>query len=393
MGGSGVVYKLVQGIIKRINQALDSSGRGGSLGIAPPKAGLEKWYLDMVGLATMADMVPLQGENRVFAHYGLRVLRKTPRLGLRKLIEKSKLRQTDICEDDIGFTIAPRINAASRMGDPVQAFQLLTATDDATAETLSNHLNKINDERKGLAGVITKEIKRQIKKRAESETMKKVLVVGNPDWKPPLLGPVASNLSDEFGVPVFLWGRSDGELIKGSCRSDGRVNLVELMSKTPEGTFAGFGGHKMSGGFSVNHENIHLLEEALCKAYEHLEKEVPKTEDVFIDGKLTLNDVNWVVYESIAQLAPFGTGNEKPVFLFEGITIDEVKLFGKEKNHLELIFRNSQGKKVSAIGFFTTVDSYDKKIARGEKINLIATLEKSTFRNFPELRLRIVDVV
>lgn len=378
--GSGIVYKLVQGILKKNNFGL--------------KEGLEKWYLDMVGLATLADMVPLQGENRVFAYYGLKVLRMSQRKGLVKLMEKSKLQQRYICEDDIGFTLAPRINAASRMGDPLQAFQLLTAEDDATAETLATHLNTINDERKTIAATITKEIKKQIKKRNVGKTLdKKVLVIGNPDWRPALLGPVANNLAEEFNVPVFLWGRADGEFIKGSCRSDGRISLLDLMNYVPKDLFVGFGGHKMSGGFSISHEKIHTLEEALCVAYEHLVKNVPEVESLFVDMSLSINDANWTTYGSIEKLAPFGIGNEKPLFIFENIVIDEVKLFGKEKNHLELSFRNSEGKKITSIGFFMKPEQFTKPLLKGEKINLVATMEKSMFRNFPELRLRIVDII
>ena len=378
--GSGVIFKLIQAILKKNNFGI--------------KEGMEKWHLDMVGLATMADMVPLQGENRALAFFGLKILRLSPRIGLKKLLQKNKITQRYLCEDDIGFTIAPRINAASRMGDPMQAFQLLTSTNEADAENLADYLNKKNDERKSIAAVIAKEVKKVIKKRTGSDgIMKKVLVIGNPDWKPALLGPVANNLAEEFNVPVFLWGRADGEFIKGSCRSDGKINLSELMEHTPPDLFLTYGGHKMSGGFSISHEKIHLLENELCKAYEILNKEGIVDDELFVDLKLSVDDVNWATHNSIEQLSPFGVGNEKPLFLFENIIIDEVKLFGKEKNHLELIFRNNEGKKVSAIGFFMTPKNFSMPILRGEKINLVATMEKSMFRNFPELRLRIVDVI
>ncbi|MCR4334465.1 MAG: single-stranded-DNA-specific exonuclease RecJ [Patescibacteria group bacterium] len=376
--GSGVIFKLIQAILNKNNFGI--------------KEGMEKWHLDMVGLATMADMVPLQGENRAFAFFGLKMLRLSPRIGLKKLLQKNKIIQKYLCEDDIGFTIAPRINAASRMGDPLQAFQLLTAVDEASAETLADHLNKINDERKTIAGTITKEIKKVLKKR-QGDDAKKVLVIGNPDWKPALLGPVANNLAEEFNTPVFIWGRADGEFIKGSCRSNGKINLSELMEHTPSDLFLTYGGHKMSGGFSISHEKIHLLESELCKAYEILTKDGIKEDESFVDLKLNINDVNWTTYNDIEKLCPFGIGNEKPLFLFENIIIDEVKLFGKEKNHLELIFRNSENKKVSSMGFFMTPENFSFPIIRGEKINLVATMEKSMFRSFPELRLRIVDIV
>jgi len=384
--GSGVAYKLVQGILKKKNFGV--------------KEGMEKWFLDMVGFATLADMVPLKGENRIFAYYGLKVLRKTQRLGLLKLIEKAKIRKEHLNEEDIGFTLAPRINAASRMGKPSEAFELLTSSEPMHADSVAAYLNKINDQRKGAAAAMTKEVKKILGVRGLSE--RKVLVLGNPEWKPPLIGPVCNNIMEQYGVPVFMWGRSDGTELKGSCRSNGTVNLVELMKAVPQGLFLGFGGHKMSGGFSISHEKVHLLEDALNAAYDLLHKDAEeKVEEIFVDRRLRIDDVNWNTYNEIEKLSPFGMDNPRPTFLFENIIVEQVKHFGKEKNHLELSFVNGRGKIVPAIGFFATDESFvkpgesekDGKITVGKSINLVANIEKSVFRSYPELRLRIVDII
>ncbi len=378
--GSGIAYKLVQAILKKNNFGL--------------KEGVEKWFLDMVGFATLADMVPLKDENRIFAHYGLRVLRKTPRLGLRKLIDKAKVNREHLNEEDIGFMLAPRVNAASRMGKPSEAFEMLTAVEEDHADRISTYLNRINDERKGAAAAMTKEVKKLLAIRTDEDRVKKVLVIGNPNWKPALIGPVCNNIMEQFKVPVFMWGRSDGDQIKGSCRSDGSVSVVDLMRKVPAELFLGFGGHKMSGGFSISHEKVHLLEEELCKAYEVLHTDiVPVVQEVFIDKKMRLDDVNWLTYNTVEQLSPFGMDNPRPVFIFEQVLISAVKLFGKEKNHLELTFKNSKGKNISSIGFFMTQEDFEKKIEPGEIVNLVASIEKSMFRSFPELRLRIIDIL
>ncbi len=378
--GSGVAYKLVQGILKKNNFGI--------------REGSEKWFLDMVGFATLADMVPLKGENRIFAYYGLKVLRKTPRLGLLKLLEKAKLKREHINEEDIGFTLAPRVNAASRMGKPSEAFEMLTAVEENHADIISSYLNKINDQRKGAAAAITKEVKKTLLLRNDTDRARKVLVIGNPEWKPALIGPVCNNIVEQYGVPVFMWGRADGLDLKGSCRSNGEVNLIELMKAVPEGTFLGYGGHKMSGGFSISHEKVHLLEDALNAAYEvlHRDKEV-KEKEVFVDRRLSMNEVNWSTFNTIEKLSPFGMDNPRPVFLFEKVKIDEMKLFGKEKNHLELKFKNDAGKKIAAIGFFMTAEAFEKPLYQGGEINLVASMEKSMFKNFPELRLRIVDII
>ena len=375
--GSGVVYKLIQAILKKNRFGM--------------KEGAEKWLLDMVGIATCADMVPLQGENRVLAYYGLKVLRKSPRLGLMKLLRKMNVSQSNITEDDIGFMIAPRINAASRMGVPMDAFNLLSATDETEAGIYTDHLHSINEERKGIVAGIVKELHKRIADRLDYETHP-VLVIGDPRWKPSLLGLAANTLMEKYKRPVFLWGREDGTEIKGSCRSDGSVDLVEMMQEVPVGVFTHFGGHAMSGGFAVEHDRIHHLEEVLHAAY--LKKKKNKdAEQIFIDAVLSLDDVSWQNFRSLEKMMPFGLDNDKPIFLFENVVVESLKQFGKKTDHLELVFRNTRGDKISAIGFFSKPEDFANVPAAAKKINLVASLEKSVFGGRTELRLRIVDII
>ncbi len=385
--GSGVIFKVIQALIKT----------GKERGIFEIKDGHEKWFLDMVGLATLSDMVPLIGENRVFSYYGMKVLQKSPRVGLLKLLSILKINQTTLTEDDIGFMITPRINAASRMGIPLDAFKLLSTMDEVEAGTLAEHLNNKNDERKGLVASMIKEVKKRIE-NSDTKT-KQVLVFGNPEWKPSLLGLVANSFGDEHGKPVFFWGRNgEGEgVIKGSCRAGGDTNIVKLMEKANKisgDLFVDYGGHKGAGGFSLLQENVHTLEERLNNAYDELSAEgaLSSGVDVLIDKKISIDDVSWDLFSQVEKFAPFGLDNPKPLFLLENITISAVKLFGKEKNHLELKFKNSKGKDVTAMAFFQTGDKYSVPVKEGASINLVATLEKSVFRNFPELRLRIIDI-
>jgi single-stranded-DNA-specific exonuclease len=260
------------------------------------------------------------------------------------------------------------------------------------AGMLAEHLNNKNDERKGVVAGMVKEIKKKIRDR--NDEMKNVLVLGNPDWKPSLLGLVASSFSDEHNRPVFLWGRegSNGSsIIKGSCRSGGDVDIFALMEKSKD-VFLEYGGHKGAGGFSVSQENIHILEEKLNEAFLKLPDMSGTGLDVVVDKKLTLDDINWNTYSSVEKFAPFGFENPKPIFLFENIAISAVKLFGKEKNHLEIKFKNSSGKDITAMAFFSGPEKFSVSVEVGNSINLVATLEKSNFRNFPELRLRIIDI-
>ncbi len=389
--GSGVGFKLIQAILKLNRFNL--------------KEGTEKWFLDMVGIATLSDMVPLTGENRALASYGLMVLKKTPRKGLMRLLQHLKIPQRYLTEDDIAFMITPRINAASRMGVPMDAFRLLSTDNEDEAYIYVEHLDKINTERKSTVSVLVKEVKKIIRER-NADNPRNVIVVGNPQWRPSLLGLVANSLAEEFNKPAFLWGRDGDGVIKGSCRSGGTVSVVDIMNKVPAGVILQYGGHSASGGFAISNEKIHYLDDELNSAFDILQKDFSDSKanitPDYIDMEMRLDEVNWDTYGDIEKLAPFGTGNPKPLFIFKNIKIVAMKGFGKEKNHLQLTFKKDNGQIVNAIGFFMKAEQFkvkdkntdeEREIKADDTIDLIATMEKSMFGGRVELRLRIVDIV
>ncbi len=378
--GAGVAFKLAQAILIRGKEK-------GSIVDVPD--GWEKWLLDMAGLSTIADMVPLQNENRVLAYYGLKVLRKSPRPGIHALLREAKVDQRYLTEEDVGFTIGPRINAASRMDIPFRAFELLSTTDVVVANERARLLASLNAERKTEVARMVKDAKRLLEKRELSS----VIVIGNPGWRVGVAGIVANQLAETYDRPAFVWGKEGSSVIKGSCRSDGRVNIVDLMIATRQGVFIDKGGHEFSGGFSIDSDAIHFLESALVEAHLTIAKK-EKTKGIpEVDAVLTVSDVNEETFHAIDLLAPFGVGNPKPLFRFEGVVVDKVEQFGKGKEHLKLILRDRDGKSVNALGFFmSTVSFPGVDIANGSRIDLIASFEKSYFRGYPELRLRIVGI-
>lgn len=384
--GAGVIFKVVQALVRRGNEQ--------KIFTEEIAEGWEKWLLDMVGIATLSDMVPLVGENRALAHFGLIVLRKSPRKGLQKLLKKTRTTQNTISEEDIGFTISPRINAASRMGEPETAYQMLSTTDDAEADETVRHLDKINNERKGKVAAMVREIHKTIDKESDD----KIIVKGNPNWIPSLLGLACSKIVDEYKKPVFLWGRGEGHDLKGSCRSDGTVNLVEIMNQIKPGVVGEFGGHMMAGGFVVSDAGIHDLQEELNKAYDAIVKTDSDGKTVGemtteVDAKMRIDDVTWTTFNEIEKLSPFGVGNNRPNFLFEQVTSDKVEFFGKAKEHLKILFNTSGGKTIEAIKFFAGDSEKFAKLKDGQTIDMIAAMEKSTFGRYLQLRLRILDLV
>lgn len=374
--GAGVIYKVVQALVKEFDL----------------KEGTEKWWLDMVGIATLSDMVPLLGENRIFAYFGLVVLRKTRRVGLQKLFATLKINPVHLLEEDITFMVTPRINAASRMADPKDAFILLSTESEVVADEMVKHLNAVNDDRKVQVAQLVKQIHKQIEERKLQE--KPIIVLGNPDWKPPVLGLVATNIVREYNKPVFLWGRSEEDVIKGSCRGPEGVDVVTIMRSVPnvDEVFINMGGHSASGGFSLTEEGVHVFEEVLIGA--HTKSAGDSKEIVmYIDSHLLPREVSSYTWNQLSKLAPFGEANQKPLFLLPKVIVSTVKFFGKNKEHIE-IGLTLDGSSTKAIKFFAADDKvFLSKIEEGGCIDLVGHMEKSMFKNYPEYRVRIVDVL
>lgn len=375
--GSGVAFKLVQAVL----------ARGRSDGSISLPEGMEKWWLDVVGLATVADMVPLFGENRALAHYGLAVLRKTRRPGLQQLLRRARVNVRDVSEDDIGFTIGPRINAASRMDTPEDAFYMLALRDEGEAGARVRHLEKLNNERKGVVAAMVKDMKKRV---AALEEIPDVIVMGNPAWRPSLVGLAANTLVEEYKRPAFVWGRDGRGVIKGSCRSDERMSVVALMREAAD-AFIEFGGHHASGGFSVSHDQVHTCSAALNAAYARLTKTgTVASTPLLVDTDLHLSDV-FAAHKQLQHLAPFGEGNPKPLFRFKNVAPSSVETFGKAHNHTKMHF-DVDGKPLEAIGFFKTPDAYTVPLTK-KSMDLIAHIESSVFMGRRRIRLRIVDAL
>ena len=370
--GAGVAWKLVQALLAKQRPEGYAEGQ-------------EKWLLDLVGIATLSDMVPLVGENRMLAKNGLLVMRRGRRPGLSALLKLLRISPAALTEDDITFMISPRINAASRMESPQAAASLLAATGEEEAKIFAVELNRINDARKGLVASTVREVNKHI---AEMDLQKSPLIVmGNPKWRPGILGLVAGKLVEAHGKTVFLWGRDGGDIIRGSCRAAPGVNIVEVMAAA-NGAFEHFGGHTASGGFELSQEHVHELSARLEDAYLAVNAVGTGVVEVLLDRELDLEELN-NAHRDLKKLAPFGVGNTKPLFIFPNVSVGAVRTFGKTQNHLGLSLSRGTAR-TEGIAFFSTPDSFNKKVEQGQKVDIVGHVE-SDWRGAP--RIRVVDIL
>jgi single-stranded-DNA-specific exonuclease len=220
-----------------------------------------------------------------------------------------------------------------------------------------------------------------------------VIVLGDPDWRPGLLGLVASGIAEEYSRPVFLWGREGSNTLKGSCRGGPQgVHVVELM-RAAEEAFLEFGGHSGAGGFSVSVEQSLTLEQKLCEA---LKKLPPDDAEAFrIDAEISLSEVSHTLLKKIQRLSPFGMDNEKPVFGFKDVFIENVAWFGKGEEHIKLTLQVDEfGESIQAMAFYgkRNLGSVTERIEKGMQAHIAATLEKDMFMRGQPIRLRLVSV-
>jgi len=304
-----------------------------------------------------------------------------------------RLRKSELTEDDIGFSIAPRVNAASRMDEPDLALKLLTTRDRDEAEQIAAHLEHLNASRKGVVAAIVKSARKHAAARYQPD--EKIVVLGDTEWKPALLGLAANSIMNDRGGIVCLWGRDAVGKLKGSCRSDGEVSLADLF-ETARDAFEECGGHTAAGGFSVSHEQAHALPARLATAVSLLQTRPVSGIRSGVqehDALITLREVSWPLHEDISLLSPFGMGNTKPVFRISTVRVVSVRAFGKENNHVEIRVAGEEIAPVRAFQFFKTAKDFTHPPKAGDTVHVLATVERDSFRGAQALALRIVDVL
>ena len=367
LSGAGLAFKLVQ--------ALVATGRY-ARAFEP---GREKWLLDCVAIAAVADMVPLTGENRAFVAFGLKVLRKMRRPGLMALLHDAGISSADINEETIGFAIAPRINAASRMAHARMAFDLLTTEDLIEARDIARALEEKNTDRKRVVEGIIKELQANMPHPCTAN----IVFAGSSLWPAGVLGIAANRLMESHGKPVFLYEVRD-TIAKGSCRSPDGLNVVSLMRSAQE-FFLDFGGHENAGGFSFSPELAPHIEERIAQTVANGDESRTEQSAEIADAEIALIDIRQRLYDDIRALAPFGQENAAPRFLVRNALISDLRTVGKDGTHLKLLFGQNR---VPGIYFGGAAQGFH----RGDRADIIASLQKNVWNGTTTIELKVVDM-
>lgn len=317
--------------------------------------------LDLVALSTVTDMMPLIGVNRIFVTYGLKQLKSGNRLGSRMLALRAGIEPKDIDTYHLGYVIGPRINAAGRIGSPLEAVKLLVSNDEAQCKEISNDLNDVNFSRQKMTSDILENAKMNI---VEADNL--IFVLGN-GWHEGIIGLVAGKLQEEFYKPVLVATNNEG-VIKGSARSIKGFNITKTLEKY-EIYLERFGGHELAAGFTAKLETIEQFRVEITNyANENITKE-NLTRDVNIDLNLEAENVSYALINDLKALEPYGYGNPKPLIYLEDLIVVKKYIMGKEKSHMKLMTKGT-GVELLTIVLFNCFDDTEK-INENDSIDVI----------------------
>ena len=328
--GAGIAFKLVQALCIRLNlgdRFLD--------------------YVDLAALGTVADIVELSDENRIIVWAGLKKIQRRPNLGIQALLKVSEVNGREIDTWLLGFVLAPRINAAGRMGDASRGVQLFTATDPATAESIARQMHQDNVLRqKTQEEILQKAI--EVIEADLSFKDDKVIVVHGDDWHHGVIGIVASLLTEQYFKPCFVLS-VQGETATGSARSIEGFNVFQAMEHCKE-LFVKYGGHEQAGGLTIKTSDIPRFKQKI-NAYATITfAKNPAQHRIKIDAEAFLADIKLQTVEALQTLAPFGEGNDSPVFRLNQVTVLQKKRMGASGAHLRLVVGN-ENVQVQAVAF------------------------------------------
>ena len=368
--GCGVGFKLVQALASKRNQTIDDLVE----------------YLDLVATAIAADIVPITGENRILAYFGLQVINQNPRTGIKAMIQQVKKEEFTIT--DVVFIIAPRINAAGRIKHGNYAVELLTEMDFDTAVKFAAEIEQNNNDRKELDKTITNEALQQIIDNNEEQTFSTVVYAEN--WHKGVIGIVASRLIETYYKPTLVFTKS-GDKLAASARSVKGFDVYEALEQCSE-FIEQFGGHKYAAGLTLKEENYQNFKAKFEEVVKNTLPSALRIQEISIDAEISLTEVTPKFFRIIKQLEPFGPQNMKPVFMAGGLRDNGYgKKVGADETHLKLnVFEGSNQKTYNAIGF-SMGDKY-LLTKNGNSFKAVFNIDENHWNGNTSLQLLLKDI-
>lgn len=368
MAGVGVAFTLARALNMRKN--------GGSCD------GQEKWLLDLVTLGTVCDSMKIRDENRIFTYFGMKVFPKTRRRGIKELAQRASVNLDAIDGNAVGFQLGPRLNAAGRMKSADLALDLMMAKERSKAMLLAEELDELNDERRKAQDAAIKEASAQV---GEDDSV--IIVSGK--WHEGIVGIVAGRLVEIFHKPTIVLAELENGILKGSGRSFGDFSLAKAIQSLPEGLLLSGGGHAAACGLSLREDDLEVFKHKFNEYYDSLdlkdqEKYLRLTSDIVLDD---LSSLSIELCDEIAQLQPFGEGNEEPIF---EITAKIAAVRVLKDKHLSLTLRDRNGTEMKLMGFFAPQEWLE--LERGQQVRVQFTLTKNEWRGKVKLEGILVSV-
>ncbi|MBQ4109888.1 MAG: single-stranded-DNA-specific exonuclease RecJ [Clostridia bacterium] len=367
LAGVGVAFKLIQALAgNKDNEYL-----------------LEK-YSEIVALGTVADIVPLLDENRILVAYGIKYMRNDKNFGLKSLLDVANLTSAEVNAGTLGFQIAPRINAAGRMGNANVAVELFAGTDKQKIVEIAKELNEENNIRQSVEQQILEEAKQMV--RDEKLENKNIIILAKEGWHNGVIGIVASRITEEFYRPCILISLEDG-IGKGSCRSIKGVNIYELLTENKD-TLIKFGGHELAAGISIDVDKIPEFKEKMLASTSKIITNEILTKTISIDAEIAEDQMTIPFVKELNLLEPYGMGNPQPTFIIKNAKIAKIAAL-KDGKHLKLIVCKKK-KSVDCIGF--SMGHYVESLRVGDTVSLACNLYINDYRGECYFGVRIRDI-
>ena len=334
-------------------------------------------YLDLVSIGTVADSMPIIGVNRIFVFNGLKEIKNTSRKGLKHLISKQKEK---FSIRDISFDIAPKINAAGRVGKASNAVSLLTSDDDVEVERLAGIIQSNNQIRQQIQEKVFDEAEKMAEIKLQKHPDKSSLVLFSQDWHPGVLGIIASRIVKKYGLPSVILSSKDS-IAKGSLRTANELNLYRVLEQCSN-ILIQFGGHSAAAGVTIYEDKIKEFENKFESIISNYDFETG--EPLEIDSLVKFSEINIDLISDIEKMEPFGKGNPYPIFVSKNVKIESKRVL-KDK-HLEM-YLNQDNFKMRAIWF-----NFNKSSSDMENIDIVFTLQRDSFRGNNNINLNILDI-